>query len=415
MPRHDFDLGNRQKVPEEIHDPNGLLVHIDNEIRLRKLDSAGSYSPIGTYTTGELLVHTWRPGALAELTGFVGYTEEDEDVGDRVFFRLSTDEGTSQLFWSGSEWRVPTSSSEWNSEDEVDAGIGSFPFAGSISFILKLVTGTGASTPVFKAFYIYWEAWYDPSEDIIRSIHQKLVDEVDIHAKLLVNVDNSDEISFSSDTGTPIWEPAEPIQVFKPAADPGLQNNLFSSFDGSIVKLVSAQTGELLVRYRGRLRQAHVSTEADFEREELPAVVINNLTESRVRDFLYPDYEEALRSRSVVRVRTMPARHDYRFQLQCLSQWPLHDKKLGDAVRRAFDTNEFVRSIALDEDFTLTGLEAVNQVNRTSDQVFMRIVLMTVSVWEWMPAFEDVPMVTDIVTRSWLLSQSGLFKEVSDA
>ena len=79
------------------------------------------------------------------------------------------------------------------------------------------------------------------------------------------------------------------------------------------------------------------------------------------------------------------------------------DAQLADAVRRALDTKEFVRSRALDEEFTFTGLEAVNQINRTSDQVFMRIVLLTVNVWEWMPAFEDVPMVLDIVSRRRLL------------
>lgn len=414
-----FDLSNRQKTPEEIEDPAGILVHVGSEIRLRQLDAAGVWSPTGTYTSGSMLLRTWRPDALTELTGFCAVDSvQDADKGDLVRFRLSADEGATFLFWDISHttpvWRSPVNDTEWNDEAEIDAGISAFPFEGAISVYLRLETGDGSSTPKFRAFFIFWEARYDPTEDLIRSIHAKLLEEVGINADLclvipddeptdLVDFDNPD---LSEDDQVPIWTPGEPIQVYNLDDDPARQTNLFDSLVGGKVKLTSSQTGELLIQYRGSLIRAHVAADADFERETLPGVVINNLTQGRVRDFLSPDldFEEPLRSKGVARIRTPACRHDYAFQIQCITSDPLHDKKLADAVRRAFDTKEFVRSLAIDEDMTTTGLETVNQVNQVGNQIFMRIVLVTVNYWEWLPAFRDVPLTTQIVRRDRILA-----------
>lgn len=417
MARFDFDLTNRQKVPEELEDPAGLLIHLNSEIRLRQMDANGVWDPNGAYTSGSMLLRTWRPDALKELTGFCSIeATQDLVVGDLVLFRLSADEGATLLFWDTATlvWRVPVSDAEWNDEMEIDAGISSFPFAGTLSVFLRLETGNGKSTPKFRAFFIFWEAQYDPTEDVIRSLHKKLLAEVEINAELLLSVpvdEPTDLVDFDNpelggDDQVPIWLPAEPIQVYNLDNDPSKQVDLFDSLVGGRVKLTSSQAGELLIQYRGRLRRAHTAADADFERETLPGVVINNLTQSRVRDFLAPDldFEEPLRSKRISRIRTPPCRHDYSFQIQCIASDSLHDKKLADAVRRAFDTKEFVRSLAIDEDMTLTSNETVNQVNQIGNQIFMRIVLVTINYWEWLPAFRDVPMTIDIVRRDRLLA-----------
>jgi hypothetical protein len=399
----------------EIFDPANVIVHVDRELRLRQVDADGNWSPVGTYSTGSLLIHTWSPTVLTALTGFWAEVEEDLDVGDRVVFRLSADGGTNELFWDGGAWVTPATADDWNSEAEVDQGIASFPFDGSISFLIKLVTGDGTSTPRFSALYVWWEAQYDPTEDLIRSIHQKLVDEVAVNAELLIDIPapGNIQIDLTADQTAPIWVPSEPIQVFKPAVDPAKQNDLFASFDGSVVTLTSAQTGELLVRYRGNLSRAHVSTDATFEREELPAVVIYNLTQDKVRDFRLAVFEEPLRSQGVVRLRDMGARHNYAFQLQCPAQWSLHDKKLADAVKRVFETREFVRSVALDENFPVVAMETANQVNRTAEQVFMRLVLVTINYWEWLPYFEDIPMAQEIRVNIHPLPATGDVEQIS--
>lgn len=409
MPRHDLELSNRQRAPLELHHPDGLMVHTKNQLRLRQRGPDGVWNPLGTYTTADLLVQVWKPKAVRQLTGFWAVVQEDVAKGDLVRFRLSIADGATPLYWTGSLWRAPADDSEWNTEAEIDAGISSFPFDGSIGFHVKLISGDGTSTPVFHAFYVFWEAFYDPAEDLLRSVHAKLFEEVEISAEDLVDhVDPADEITLVDPLTAPVWVPEEPIQVFNLANDPGRMNDLFASFDGQTVKLASPQTGQLLIRYRGRLHRAHVSTDADVERETLPAVVIHNIAQNRVRDFLLPDYEEPLRSKGVVRIRTMPSRWRYQLQLQCRSQNPLHDKKLADAVQRAFEEKQFVRSQALDEEFVLTARESKTQVNQTDQQLFMRIVLVDVSVWEWPPQYVDVPMAREFVLNREVLTDFDL-------
>lgn len=427
MARHDFDLTNAQKTPQEIIDPDDRVIHFVNQhvLRLKRRGPDGKWAPDGVYEDGEVLLEVWRPDARAveALNGFSVFGEEvDSARGNQLLYRLGNENGLQPLFYDkvtdplAPVWRVPVSDDEWNTELEVDEGISSFPFDGTLACFLKMVSGDGTTTPVFRGFYIFWEARYDPTEDILRSLHRKLVDEVFIHGDDVFVVDDgaTDELFYDTpdlteDEGAPIWRPEMPIAVYKPSEDPGLRNNLFQSFVDGVIKLVSPQEGQLLIQYRGRLDRAHVVSDPDFEREELPAVVINNLTQPRKRDFLLSnrDWPEPLRSKGVVRLRAAPARHDYSFQIQVPSQYALHDKKLADAVRRAFDTAEYVRSLALDEDFPLVGLENVTQVNRTGDQVFLRILLVSVSVLEWMPGFEDVPMLTDLQINQRLVSPPG--------
>lgn len=397
MARHSFDLGDPQKVPTPPEDPTEVLITIDGRIRLKQRDAAGDWSPTGTYGQGEMIVETWRPQGLTELLGFWGVLEEDVDKGDLVEFRMSADEGVTPLFWDGgsSVWRVPADATEWNSERETDTGISTFPFAGSITTHIRLTSGDGTSTPIFRGFFVFWEVRYNATEDLIRSIHSKIVSQVAVQADFVEVLDAFDEIDLSGS----LWKAAEPIFVYNRTDDPLLANNLFASFVDDVVTLTSPQTGELLVRYRGSLKTAHVSSDADFELQELPAVVISNISQDRVRDFKPQAVEEQLRSKGIVRLRSTPARHSYVFRILCNAQDALHDKILGDAVRHIFDEEEWVRSQALDEDFPLVALESVTQGNRVADQVFTRTVNLTVSVLEWLPNFRDIPMVLTIEQR----------------
>jgi hypothetical protein len=291
---------------------------------------------------------------------------------------------------------VPANADEWNTELEIDEGISAFPFAGSITVHVQLTSGEGDTSPVFKGHYIFWEIRYNVTEDLIRSIHAKMIDEVSINADYVTELeDPEDEITVID----PLWVLDDPVFVFNRTDDPLLTTNLFQGRSGNTLTLASAQTGEILIRYRGRLDPAHVSPDADFELQVLPAVTIESVVETRVRDFKVPNVDEPLRSRGIVRLRSTPARHSYSFNLVCTSQDALHDKILSDAVRRTFDEREFVRSLALDQDFPVIQLESVGQANRIADQVFTRTVAVTLSVLEWLPNFRDIPMVLEITQR----------------
>lgn len=393
MARHELIVGDKRDVPLSLEDPEEEIAHVDGVLRLRRLDGAGVWSPVGVFGSGEIIVETWRPTAVRELTGFWAEVTEDRDLGDIARFRLSADAGTTELFWDGSTWRAPVDATEWNFEEEVDAGISSFPFVDSITVVLRLESGDGSRTPTYLGHYVWWESSYDVTEDIVRSIHKKLVDEVSITAEEVLDVaEATDELNLTEFA----WGVDDPVQVFNKTDDPNLTQDLFLSRVGPLLTLSSPQLGVLVIRFRGRLKDVHVSSDADFQLSRLPVVVITNGSQPRVHDYLEPWFEEPLRSLGVGRIRTFPPRHIYEFMLRCVAQYDLLAKKLADAVRRAFDAKQFVRSLALDEEFPLVGLELVTSVNTVDDQVFTRSVSCRVAVLEWLPSYREVPLATDV-------------------
>jgi hypothetical protein len=394
--RHELIVGDKRDVPISLEDSEEEIAHVDGVLRLRRLDGTGTWSPVGAFGSGEILVEVWRPTALRELTGFWAEVVDDRTVGDLARFRLSADGGATQLFWDGATWRAPADATEWNFEEDVDAGISSFSFVDSVAVFLRLESGDGSGTPSFTGHYIWWESAYDVTEDIVRSIHGKLMSEVAINAEEVFEIaESTDEVNLTEAA----WGVDDPVQVFNTTDDPQMTQDLFSLRVGPLITLTSPQLGVLTIRFRGRLKDAHVASDADFELSRLPVVVIANTAQPRVHDYLAPFFEEPLRSLGVGRIRTFPPRHIYDFMLRCVAQYDLHAKKLADAVRRAFDARQWVRSLALDEEFPLVGLESVTAANAVEDQVFTRTVHARVAVLEWLPSYREVPLATDISLR----------------
>ena len=411
MARHDFFVNNPQQSSTLIEDPDDNVIQVDRVLRLKQKDASGSWNPLGTYGEGQVLLETWRPTLMSELLGFWAVVEEEGL--DQVIFRLSPDEGVTELYWDGSSWRAPADDTEWNAEDEVDEGIAKFPFETSVSVVLKLVSATGATTPKFHGFYIFYEVFYDCTEDLLRSVFEKIEAEVRIPALDQFELDVPDNLLEVTEQP---WEIVDSIKVYNLTVDPTRQTNLFVSIAGTTITMTSDQVGVIEVRYHGKLSrsQIHISTDGDFQLQTLPALVIMPQGENRVRDDHESRVEEQLRSLSVVRMRNQPARHEYVLALQCISQFSLHDKKLADSTRRAFDSREWVRSLAIDEEFKLVGVETVNQTNQTQNQLFTRTVQVIVSVLEWLPSFRDVPMVRKLTYRQRVAAEVDFEVEVTE-
>jgi len=407
MARHDAMVGDTRDFRYEIEDPAGRIAHLQDSLRIRKLNPAGSWDPNGTYTTADLLVQTWSPEALTGLLGFWAWTDAEGD--DAVLFRVSADAGVTDLYWTGSAWVTPTLSTEWNTEEEIDAGVSTFPWEGSITTKVQFVSAAGTTTPSLTGFSYFWEPRYDPTVDLCKSLHKKIVEETWILSDYVFEVTIPDNVIEIKDA---LWDISEPVEVYNLTTDPKKTNNLFSSLSGNIVTLSSQQQGTLHVHYRGNLNesQVHVSSDSDIqELQELPAVIINNPVQARVFDDLLAVDPEQLRSIDTVRMRVRPTRHTYTVPLTCLAQNALQDKQLADAVREALDINEFVRSRATDEEMPLVGLERVSPQQKESDQQFARSIQVSVSVLEHMRRHRDVPMVQEINFNSAPTGRSSQF------
>ena len=390
MPEHNVNFA---EIPE-LADPSLSLIHAKGGLRIRRKNSAGVFDIRGSFTSGEMVFDTWKPRALQELTGFIAHCHLGSP-DDKILFRLSPDEGATPLVWDGANWVAPGGANpEWNTVEEIDTGISSFPYTGSLSQIVHLESGNGFTTPVLFSTTIFWEACYDVMVDAVESLVGKLLTEVSICGTYCVLVDSASSV----DVADSLWLVEEPIKVYNRTNDPNQTTDLFVSLVGTTINFVGPQTGEIFVEYKGRLpiSQIHVISDEDEEFETHPAVIIRTTTTELLFDNRVDRFEEFLLSKGVIRERIPPTEHAVDFVLVCETNHAIHTKKLADAIGRSLRQKEFITSLALDEEYPIIRYGTLGERNQVSDKLLRRMVGFTIVALEWYENFRDVPMATKL-------------------
>lgn len=394
----------------ELVDSLFQLVHVNRELRIRQLDGSGVYSPSGLYASGRITIDAWHPNALRAVTGFKAYG--DSKGTDAILFRLSPDSGTTEMWWNGTAWVTAVDPvTDWNLEDVVDAHIATFPIGDGITQIVRLVSGNGRTTPALHSTYIFYEALYESTVDLMDSLARTLASSLSIQGVFQVTVPIpavppgvTPAPSAVVTIDDPIWTVNAPILVFNDGTDPHHRNNLFVSMAaGNVITMSSAQTGLLTVFYRGTLdlSKIHIASDMDVELADLPAIVLQTPTATRVRYENTPrdTVEEPLRSRSVVRIRRSPTFQDVMTLIQCNAAYELHARKLRDAVRQFLETLENIRSRALDEPLVRTVIGPITSQNDLKEQTYTFNLATTFTVIDWPTEYSDVPSVTSVLLR----------------
>ncbi len=405
--RKDFNKG------PEFADPNKNLLNIDGVLRLRQLNNNGQWVPYGKFGAGNATINTWAPLAPIELTGFIA--EASIQGQDQLLWRLSPDGGTTELWWNGTGWVVPTDPIlHWNTEITIDANIATFPIVTGVTQIVRFVSYDGTTTPILHGTSIYYEVQYEPTVDLMRSLAMRIASGLKVQGEFQVQVPivpqtgptppPSNQVTIED----PIWTVNGPFEVYNQTNDPNFRTNLFVSAAGNTLMLSAPQTGLLVVRYVGTisLTSIHIATDVDVEKAELPAIVLQTPTSVRRRYENTNEYTELLRSLNVVRVRKSPTFEQIRVHIQCNAAWDLHGRKLRDAVYKFIEEYvETLRSVALDEWLVREWIGPFSVMHDLPEQTNTFDIPAVFSVLNWPEKYEDLPLATSINLNVWTIQK----------
>lgn len=229
---------------------------------------------------------SWSPQAVKGWVAFQEVSEKPD--GTAVTWRVS--DGTNDYWWDGGVWTVVTPLDiEWNTDVEVSANIGSFPFSQrTIQFVARLTTTDVNETPVLRSFSLAILAQFDYWEDLVlRSLVPRLRADFQFIADFAATLPRTTDHFNVKDGNTDFtpekdWDIVGIDAVYDDTNDPGHDVDLFGSYDSSSGKVTLTgplNTGtDVFVRLKLQpdiiVNFAHVDY---IEVANTPAVVIENM------------------------------------------------------------------------------------------------------------------------------------------
>lgn len=370
-------------------------VVMEDHIKLRSLDSGNNYAPIpfGKFFAGNLEIAKWSPRELKSLFSFeVGCTLNDGDI----LFQISLNDGVSYLRWDGLSWVVATT--VFNSVTETNAGIPFLPIQDSLKIKVRLEPNANSKkTP--KLYFIRIGCDFSEfamSDDIFKSLKKRLEScRYLCHHRAALNNANSllvpDKYKVLDDSE---------VFVFDVENDPNFRDNLLSSFSGQSVILSTSVTSLVEVRFTS-FPTVHISTDV-IKESLLPGVTLQFLDVKQEQAFSRsPDYELD-ENNDIFRKAEIEKRYRVTMELKVFDHIKRKAIGISDAIRRFFEKNRVLKSIAMDRNFEViisTALES--QEDRPVDNLLCNRYEIQVSWVDWnaQPDYEEINVAHDVVVN----------------
>jgi hypothetical protein len=354
-----------------------------------------------------------KPGKATQLTGFdvVAIHKKDSDgvTVTSLGFRLHN--GTDQFWWDGAAWVVNTTN--WNTEAEVDAHIGTFALPADKTFrvVLNLVTTNVSFTPEVEEVRISWIGQWDSYLDDM------------VHRSLIPGLKQQTVVEFTwplemPKAGTTVglyaaklesgykWGKdspgglATPQAVYNNTDDPGHATNLFQAWDnatGVLTLTGSVAKGKMLwilVRYEPHVA---LTTSQDFDEvEKMPLVAIEGVQFVRAARVGQDDY---LIHRAAGNGTLLPAplKGDLEMDLVVSADKQVDAMRLAEAVQSYIGNTPLIRSTGLDEWYRLQLVDEFGQRGSPGqDEVHSWVAsIRVVGFLVWDQQARTVPVVTD--------------------
>lgn len=347
-------------------DPTKIGMTRDGHAVSLKLDSAGAYS-----LDDDIYVATplWNPDALLAWLKFQlerldsWFSEDALPDPTSIGFRLS--DGTNTYWWDGAAWDSAPVSGEWNTENQVDANIATFPVTDKkLQVLINLKTTNAAVTPIVNSVRVLWNARLDEEDDIIYRSLLPLLKTARPYAEWLP----SSGLSASTDTfvlseGGNLYvrnyDVKEVFVVYDETNDPSHTTNLFSSFTEATKTLVTTApiaVGAKLFLGFDYQPIVMVTKNQDFvELEILPVLQVEEVDESRHRRSGGYDWIVDKDSPTFEAVKLPdPLQVDLTVTLRLATTRGVDLRKLDRAVKQVLEQPpQKIRSTALDEEYDL--------------------------------------------------------------
>jgi hypothetical protein len=361
---------------------------------LRRMDDLENrFVPGGTYRESWVIFPNWKASGIQDLYGFeVGATfsgsDRSDTYGGAIYFQLSNDDGTTWWFHNGSYWDL-AGSGDWNTKEEIDFHIPSFPLTDQKQVRLKmnLVPGrNGKDTPLVHYVRIYTDIDFGLNNDLLLSMKSWVEQYVWVRAHYFgqipqpvsdpsgescgYDVDGPSDVLYVTDKR---WdEMSGPAEVYNLTTDPNRTTNLFAGFTSGGILLTSPQEGYIESAFMARPK-VFLSAEEFMEFSVLPSIVVQLTSVKERRDLrLGNSVNNYARARNKARVAFSRVWFDAEMRISCQSDLHAEATLMSDAVNEALSYHRFVMSLATGDTMPIPYDTPITPASRIMQGLYVR-------------------------------------------
>jgi hypothetical protein len=331
-------------LPETAKDELGIdsNLYFDPFIKIKPTDDQGNFTKSieGKYRSSGIVIfpnaEIQALTALFSIEVHANYYKDDEDINlGNIKLQISNNNGTSYLYWNGSNW-VTALGTNWNTINDIQNHIDTFPFS-SITKQIKIKAQLNPDsdfdyTPELIGIAIHYELEFIPEEDVIRSLFNKINNELEIITETAYILSTSKD-SFVSSLECEI---EEVIGVWNLTLDPARLNNIYQSITKELIR--ETETGEkyykqtivmntspaanssVLARVKVKI-PVFIAPDSDYVFSDLPQIIVeigNHAEDYSCRDS--GNKVEKNKAKLKARIRKQPVY--YRMPITILSASP---------------------------------------------------------------------------------------------
>lgn len=342
-----------------------------------KLDANGRY-PLDS----DLYIETplITPNAVQTWLKFEIIAVEDEFTGfprPEFGFRVKVKTTAGNYWWDGAAWAL-AGAGDWNTEQEINANISTFPIATignkSIGFVVNISTSNDAITPELKEVKIAGLFDIEFFEDLIYdSLIRKLNTEFRSTSVIVVPSTGSASLNLNTVLENKKYNITGITKVVDKTADALKLVNLFSLYSPGAARQDGFTNEPGTVTFSGAIPlnnlieitfeyvpEIMINTGVDYyEEPAFPALVFENIDEVDIRGFKIKDTNG--RERDFIRdkvnltaiLEMSPEQRDYRFNYAVYTGSQLDQTRLPEDLKRFWANNKVVKSWGLDQDYDI--------------------------------------------------------------
>lgn len=341
-------------VYEEVgfSDSDKIRLSFSENIMRLKRDSTTGYFPTDT----DIWFRTWvtNPLALRELmmVQVFAYSPEGTSYQVRLY------DGTDHYYWNGISW-VVAGTSDWNTEAEINANIGSFNVLPNRRFaiVVNLITTDKYITPYVREIRVLMKLKISYLDDIIfRSLINKMSTDIRPVGNFPLPAVTSDttEIDLNNYNLDTNFNITDIDSVYDYSSDSELLYDILDSYNPTtkIITLsstiLSGNIPFIIFKYAPKIVY---TTDQDYiEVASIPSIVLQRLEVPTSQSYSKLA-EETIIDRGTYdgyKVKE-PWRATIQFRVHCENDKSTDQMRMMEALLQFFDDNELLRSVGIDE------------------------------------------------------------------
>ena len=341
-----------------------------------------------------------NPKALQQWIGFCTFPHvSKQPANTSVGFKLN--DGTTTQYWNGAAW-VAAGASNWNTEAEIAANIGTFPAAPqTLSIIINLRTTDKLVTPVLQSVDVLMQL----DISYLRSL---IVDS--LVPELKADMEPSIDAVRFADGGTTTtlkdqenpYDILDVLAVYDQQNDPEHQTNLRSAYNPTtkIITLTGAVTKGrhlwVIMKVKPKV-YINWASQDYLEVETIPAIAIDRF-DTEGHDTLAVSWVHNVNTNQAV-VNYGALRQQISFDVLLLAEGNRDAMEMWDSAQEFIQTHPTLQWRAVDEPVTLVLEDTGDHAGRPnlSDKHQMRLRFQLRDIYLWLRPAEDVPLVTQFI------------------